>query len=628
MTMSRPQAFQGVHRGLEQPQKAALAILGAGSLAGHIITIARECNWPILGLFDDDPARQCMTISGVPVLGFIDAATIQEYKVSHVAIAVGNLSARLEIIRRLMPLQLSWPTLIHPQAIVAPCCQVGKGNLVEAGCVIGLGVSIGNFNVLLGGATIDSCSKLGSFITAQARSTVANAIIGSGSWLSCGCTIMPNISVGKYCFIGGNACVEHDVPDNSKMQGVPAVLTEEAGTSPGQHKVTAEEEAEVEDIMQMPMTPPRSQHLQCGERKINWCPFKPLDMTRFHQYILPSINCRHVTNGGPCQKLLADRFKRLIGCTEEHTVLTAANGTAALHALVAGLSIARGKPLKVVTQAITFAPGIQGPLLGSLVVEYDQVLKGPCLQELGVHQDDFDAVLLTNCFGNIAKINLYQDWCNTHSKLLLMDNAATPLTNYDGINSSLYATGGAIVSLHETKPIGRGEGGIIVVPVQYAAAVHQAMNFGFSPQNPGVPHPLGSNWRMSDIAAAAVMCHWDSLDRLIAKHLQLFTNATSYVEQSIHMRWAFPLDDGQQPGVLSAFCVTLQVSSEPVVQCLRQLGIECKQYYLPVVPRPSCPKSWAFYDHIVCMPIHVDMTPDDVHYMFTNLNRLCENTAL
>ena len=45
------------------------------------------------------------------------------------------------------------------------------------------------------------------------------------------------------------------------------------------------------------MSPPASSLIRCGTpdtRKINWCPFKPLDITRFHQYILPSINSRSV----------------------------------------------------------------------------------------------------------------------------------------------------------------------------------------------------------------------------------------------------------------------------------------------------------------------------------------------
>ena len=152
-------------------------------------------------------------------------------------------------------------------------------------------------------------------------------------------------------------------------------------------------------------------------RKINWCPYKPLDIDRFHQYLLQSLNSRHVTNFGPGQKLLGDRFRSYLGNPDTHEVITAANGTAALHALVAGIGIARGMPLRTVTQAVTFAPAIQGPLKGSLVVDYDQALKGPCLDELGQHKDEFDAVLLTNCFGNVANMDVYVEWCRREQKV-------------------------------------------------------------------------------------------------------------------------------------------------------------------------------------------------------------------
>lgn len=48
--------------------------------------------------------------------------------------------------------------------------------------------------------------------------------IGDGSFLGFGSVVLPNVRIGKYCVIGANSCVTHDIPDYSVAAGNPAVI--------------------------------------------------------------------------------------------------------------------------------------------------------------------------------------------------------------------------------------------------------------------------------------------------------------------------------------------------------------------------------------------------------------------
>jgi len=93
-----------------------------------------------------------------------------------------------------------------------------------------------------------------------------------------------------------------------------------------------------------------------------------------------------------------------------------------------------------------------------------------------------------------------------------MDNASSPLTLMpDGKPISEIADMVG-VSLHETKAIGRGEGGLLLVPKDIEPMARCAINFGYDaalPPHLRSFHVEASNWRMGDFQAAAILTNWE-----------------------------------------------------------------------------------------------------------------------
>jgi dTDP-4-amino-4,6-dideoxygalactose transaminase len=83
---------------------------------------------------------------------------------------------------------------------------------------------------------------------------------------------------------------------------------------------------------------------------------------------------------------------------------------------------------------------------------------GPSLSAINSISDQIDGIVVTNVFGYQSKVLEYEKWCKMNGKLLLQDNAATPI-GFVSDGRCIHDVGdGSFLSLHETKPLGRGEG--------------------------------------------------------------------------------------------------------------------------------------------------------------------------
>jgi dTDP-4-amino-4,6-dideoxygalactose transaminase len=341
------------------------------------------------------------------------------------------------------------------------------------------------------------------------------------------------------------------------------------------------------------------------------CYKKPFSSQRVWKYLQQSVESGHITNDGPLQSILAAKMQAFVRSV--NTVLLAGNGTSALHALCVGLALKAKKDLKWVTQAFTFPSSIQGPLKDSFVADLDPEWYGPSRDFLESQKDTFDGIIVTNVFGHQTNLAMYEKWCKNNGKLLVLDNAASPI-GFLRDSRCIHDVGdGAIVSLHETKPIGRGEGGVIFAKREVLPFVHQAMNFGFDiPKQVREPHRSCSNWRMSDIAAAAICDHLDfMLNNKWEDKLQELTKfAVSELERK-SMSLALPV---QYPTILSCLFIKLSgpTETERMLNLLHSHNIEAKHYYEPLCTKEEAPEAWKLFESTICIPFHLGFSQNQL----------------
>jgi len=105
---------------------------------------------------------------------------------------------------------------IHPGA------QIGKGLFIDhgMGVVIGETTIIGNDVTLFQGVTLGGTGKE----TGKRHPTLGNNIV-----IGAGAKVLGNIKIGSNSYIGANAVVIKEVPQNATVVGVPGRVTKQEG---------------------------------------------------------------------------------------------------------------------------------------------------------------------------------------------------------------------------------------------------------------------------------------------------------------------------------------------------------------------------------------------------------------
>jgi len=312
-----------------------------------------------------------------------------------------------------------------------------------------------------------------------------------------------------------------------------------------------------------------------------------------------SARVNRFTNGGPCVERLERVVRDLLEIGPSRAVIATCSGTAALQAAVAAIRAVRG-PTSFATQAFTFPSSAVQALAYAVVVDVDE---GGGL-DLDALPADVGGIIVTNCFGHLVDLARYEAWRAATGKVLVYDDAATPASFWEGRNA-LELGDAAVVSLHHTKPLGFGEGGLIVLDRAYEVAARRLINFGFGGE-PGedVWSPSGSNGKLSEPAAAFLIAHLERFDELRATHEALRADFHAAIEGLPRVR---PFPDQSERALAS--CLPVLFDRPATCDEFLQAGVSARKYYRPLRPLP---RATDLYERIVCLPLHGGLTGKDV----------------
>lgn len=347
-----------------------------------------------------------------------------------------------------------------------------------------------------------------------------------------------------------------------------------------------------------------------------WVQKKRFDADDLRCVLEDTIRTNMFTNRGPAVARLEGEIRRRFGIDDNRAVIATNNGTGALWAAKAGIDLVHGRHLRFASQAFTFPSSAQGYLSDVEILDVDSG-GGLSLQEAEGRKDTLDGLIVTNVFGRVVDIDKYVRWAKDNDKILVFDNAATPLTIYGGKNSLNYGTA-AVCSLHHTKTVGFGEGGFVVCTTSLEPYVRRTLNFGID--NDAVKpewNRFGGNYKMSDLAAAGILQFWNSdFDRTVERSKRvyrefMFLRPDSRLYPSFH-------DEGTAP--VHSCLPLLTEGSDDIVAAMKDRGIMARKYYNPLAKAPT---TAVFHRDIVCVPCHADVTQDRVY----EISRLCSGSA-
>lgn len=229
---------------------------------------------------------------------------------------------------------------------------------------------------------------------------------------------------------------------------------------------------------------------------------KTLDIHKFSQYLVNAQQTNQFTNGGFAVTLLEKRARDMLKISADKSVIATSSGASAIQAIMASIyHMHNCKDFQ--SQDFTFPCNFNSPFGKAEAIDIDEH------QQIKVN--DFrpeSTVIVTNCFGHLQNIDKILERAEDLDCIPVFDNAACPYSFWYGSNSLNYGVA-SYVSLHHTKPIGFGEGGLIIIDKEYDSLARSMINFG---KHYTGFRKFGINGKMSELSAAGILQWWDSFD--------------------------------------------------------------------------------------------------------------------
>jgi dTDP-4-amino-4,6-dideoxygalactose transaminase len=301
------------------------------------------------------------------------------------------------------------------------------------------------------------------------------------------------------------------------------------------------------------------------------------------------------TNFGPVSSLLEKALEQHLNLPSSRAVVMCSSGTAALLALTGLKEYHAGRRLRWVISAFSFRASCLGPLATATVLDCNGVGTLDVEALASLDRDSWDGVVVTNVFGLRSDLRNYIEFCRDERKELIIDNACL-LNGFSRADPHWCAD--EILSFHQTKPWGMGEGGCAVLSREDAQVFRSLINggHGLCPQ----AHRWATNSKISDFSSALI------LQRLLGYQEWSY----AYQEQARRIL-SIAMDVGLRP--LAAMDLsTLTPPHLPMVAQTTLAGADLvnksfvmEKYYRPL--SAACPTAAAIYASIVNIPCHPGM---------------------
>jgi SAM-dependent methyltransferase len=314
--------------------------------------------------------------------------------------------------------------------------------------------------------------------------------------------------------------------------------------------------------------------------EFSWALYKGTSATA-NQYLIESYQKQQFSNFGPLVLQLESRAMNYIGARNAH-VISCCNATVGLDMLVKAYNKSR-----IAVQSFTFVSDYMNSLSNTYIVPLRQ--DGKCGPDINLIPKDTELLVVTNCFNYMHKstIQEYVKFCKSHNIILIFDFATqTDLKDMDEIGD------GAIVSLHDTKPLGRGEGGLIIVPSNISERVRSLIALGKN-MSEHSDIQLGTNGKMSEIQAAYILDWWDVWFKYVHVDFVKRFNELQSIMIKNNIKFMFPSEhhEHQLPNVIAVQCTLKEHSSR----------IPVRKYYKPLCDNDEYAVN--LYKNCVCIPI-------------------------
>ena len=201
-----------------------LAVIGASGHGRVVAEIALSAGWYVVEFYDDNfPAKT--SLDNYSIKGGLNSLLrmVDEYDGFHVAI--GDNRTRLDILNKLLDLDLPCPKIIDPTAVISSTARLGSGISIMPNVVVNAKTILGDGVILNTSCSVDHDCKVAAGVHICPGAHLAGGVsIGICSLVGIGSNIIQGKVIGNDTIIGAGSAVISNIPNNATAVGVPSKI--------------------------------------------------------------------------------------------------------------------------------------------------------------------------------------------------------------------------------------------------------------------------------------------------------------------------------------------------------------------------------------------------------------------
>lgn len=342
------------------------------------------------------------------------------------------------------------------------------------------------------------------------------------------------------------------------------------------------------------------------------------DIQRYFKYIERAWAQGIVTNGGELVQELEQKLAQYLGV--QHTSLVT-NGTLAL--MLPLKAIGESKDKNIITTPYTYVATTAAIRWAGYDIKFVDIDKNtfnmnPHLIERAIDVNTV-GIMPVHVYGTPCSPEIESVAKNFKLKVIYDASHCFGVSNEVPYESFLNRGDYSGISLHATKVLGTGEGGVIISKTaEDKAKVDLLRSFGLKGDE--IVSLDGMNAKMTELQAAFGLASLEIVHHNIHKRKAIYKTYKKLLQNHVHVH------------DLESFGVTCNYLYFPVlVQNAQQVkermlidGVNVRRYFYPslntVYPNPvSCPISEEVTSRILCLPIYPELSLGQVEYISSML---------
>ncbi len=207
--------------------KEKIVLVGGGQHFHVVLYNLREQGlYDVACALDGDLSKKGQIIEGIEIAGdYSDLESIKEkYETNKFFISFGNMKYRRAVFNYFVANGWEAVNIIHPHAVVSPNARIGKGVLIECGCLITPNPVIGNNVVVNTGSQVNHDNIVEDHVYIASGVILSGGVtIRENTLLDDGVIVTLGRTVGSDCVVGAGAVVTKNTGNKKVLLGVPAV---------------------------------------------------------------------------------------------------------------------------------------------------------------------------------------------------------------------------------------------------------------------------------------------------------------------------------------------------------------------------------------------------------------------